>query len=45
MFLLKGSKEEGLQSRAEVENLAEGGSLAEEHSLADAEAESLAEEN
>ena len=39
MFLLKESKEEGLQSRAEVENLAE------EHSLADAEAESLAEEN
>ena len=43
MFLLKGSKEEGLQSRAEVENLAEGGILAEENRLA--EAESLAEEN
>ena len=39
MFLLKESKEEGLQNRAEAENLAEGGSLA------DAEAESLAEEN
>ena len=45
MFLLKESKEEGLQSRAEAENLADERGLAEEHSLADAEAESLAEEN
>ena len=45
MFLLKESKEEGLQNSAEAEYLADESSLAEEHSLADAEAESLAEEN